>query len=163
MPTSTSASSMFSPKASFAAARTETAAATISGPMSSPGITAIFMVASVSRERGIAPRSRAYLRTGLESDLVGDLHPTVVILADALTELLRRAATGYHSVALEVPLDDGVLQRLVDAGIQPVDDGLRRAARRHCPEPEHDVVTRQRLGDGGNVGQGMPALGRRHG
>src|SRR5262245_22871760 len=93
--------------------------------------------------------SRSF-RRGLEPGFLHDLHPLVVVLADTLIEFLRRAAAGDHAVTFKVLLDRRISKGLVDRRVEPVDDGLRRAARRHGPEPEHDFVSRQRLGHGGN-------------
>src|SRR5688572_99082 len=82
----------------------------------------------------------------LEPGFLHDPGPAFVVLADAVVERGRRAAARDHAVAFEVLLDRRVLQRLVDGGIERVDDGLRRAARRHRPDPQPDLVAGNRPG-----------------
>src|SRR5688500_18416591 len=61
-------------------------------------------------------------RFGLDPALLHHLVPALVILADTRIELLRRAAACNHAVCFEDLFHRRVPKRLVDGGVEPVDD-----------------------------------------
>src|SRR5262249_59966444 len=71
-----------------------------------------------------------------------DLPPTGLLLAHERVELLRRAGGGADAGLLELLGDDGIGIHLHHLALHLVDDGARRAGRRHEADPGGNIVER---------------------
>src|SRR5262249_36053481 len=72
--------------------------------------------------------------------------PTVQLFAHESLEFLRRAADRADARFLEFVGDDGIGIYVDDFALDIVDDGARRAGRRHQPDPGRNVVERRNAG-----------------
>src|SRR5216684_2995099 len=91
---------------------------------------------------------RASLR--LQSRRLHHLRPFLDVLAQIGVELGRRHDERNRALLVPGFLHVGAADRLVDLGVELIDDRLRRAGRRHDAEPDRRFVARHAgLGDGG--------------
>src|SRR5262249_6616334 len=72
--------------------------------------------------------------------------PTVQLFAHESLEFLWRAADRADAGFLEFLGDDGIGIHIDDFALDLVDDGARRAGRRHQPDPSRNVVERRNAG-----------------
>src|SRR5262249_15143438 len=72
--------------------------------------------------------------------------PAVQLFAHESLEFLRRAADRADARFLQFLGNDGIGIHVDDFALDLVDDGARRAGRRHQPDPGRDVVERRNAG-----------------
>src|SRR6516165_6880130 len=72
--------------------------------------------------------------------------PAVQLFTHESLEFLRRAADRADARFLQFLGDDGIGIHVDDFALDLVDDGARRAGRRHQPDPGRDVVERRNAG-----------------
>src|SRR6266481_750397 len=104
-------------------------------------------------ELGVSARDSEMASLRLDARNLHHLRPLLDVLAQVGVELGGSHHQRHRSLLVPCFLHVGPPDRLVDFGIEHVDDRLRRAGRRHDPEPDGRFVARHpRLGDGGNIG-----------
>ena len=88
------------------------------------------------------------LSLSLDPDLAHQLRPFPDFRIDVGSRFLRRLWFHIHVDFFQLLAYIGRVERLVQFGIEPGDDGFGRARRDLCAVPELHGVTRQGVGDG---------------